>query len=113
MNKKDMNADMVFRDDSLIKRVLHEDANALSFLLNLRPGQSVPRHGHEGATLSLAVLRGAGTVLVNEERAEVTAGVFLALTGADQLAIPDVREDMSILVTISPNPSDPKYAREI
>lgn len=113
MNIIDMNANTVFRDESLTKRVLHEDANALSFLLNLRQGQSVPRHGHEHATLSLAVLRGAGTVQVNDERVDLTAGAFLTLTGADELAIPDVQEDMSLLVTLSPNPSNPIYAKEV
>jgi quercetin dioxygenase-like cupin family protein len=113
MNIKNMNANMVFRDESLTKRVLHEDGNALSFLLNLKPGQSVPRHGHEHSTLAIAVLRGAGAVQVNEETARVTAGDFLALGGADELAIPEVAEDMSLLVTISPNPSNKMYAKEV
>lgn len=113
MNVKNMNADMVFRDESLTKRVLYEDKNVLSFLLNLRPGQSVPRHGHERSTLVMEVLRGAGTIQVNDEQANVKAGDFLTLTGADELAIPAVTEDLSLFVTLSPNPSNEMYAKEV
>lgn len=113
MNIKDMHAEMIYRDESLTKRILYEDKNALSFLLNLKPGHSIPRHGHEHSTLIIAVLQGTGVIQVNDEKANVKNGSFLTLTKADELAVPEVTENLTLFVTISPNPSNKMFAQEV
>lgn len=113
MTIKKMSDHMIYRDASLTKRILHEDKNALSFLLNLRPGQSIPRHGHEDSTLIIAVLRGEGSVQVNDEVIRAVEGDFLTLGGQDELAIPEVFQDFTLFVTLTPNPSNAMYAKEV
>jgi len=113
MDIKKLGDSMVYHEQTFTKRVLFADRNSLSFVLNLKTGQSLPKHKHERSTLVLCVLQGAGEVRVNEDAARLETGDFLSVKGEDEFEIPSVAQDMSMLVTLSPNPSNELYAKEL
>lgn len=113
MEIKNIKESIVFSDKTLTKRLLFADRNSLSFVLNLKAGQTLPSHKHEKSTLVLNVLNGKGKIRVNQETEQLENGVFLSVRGEDDFEIPEVTEDMSLLVTLSPNPSNEIYAKEV
>jgi len=100
---------MVFATDHLTKKIIHQDKDILTFVLNLRPGQTLPRHSHENTTLTLHVLQGAGTIAVNDVKESMYEGQLFILSGIDVLEVPEVTKDLSLLVNIAPNPTNPIY----
>lgn len=113
MDIKNINDSVVFSETTFTKRILYADRQVLSFVLNLKAGQTLPSHNHEKSTLVLNVLEGKGEIRINNEVERLEKGVFLSAKGEDEFEIPRVIEDMSLLVTISPNPSNELYAKEL
>ena len=109
MEQKLLGDFMVFSTEHLTKKIIYQDKDILTFVLNLKPGHKLPRHGHEGGTLTLHILQGAGTIAINDERQPLVAGQFYILSGTDLLEVPEVTKDMSLLVNIAPNPTNPIY----
>ena len=105
MDIKNINDAIIFSDDSITKRVLFAEKNILTFILNFKPGQTLPPHKHEKSTLLLSVLSGCGEIKVNDEVKNISKGSVVFVNGDDELSIPTVTEKMSIHVVISPNPS--------
>lgn len=54
----------------------------------------------------LTVLSGAGNIKINDNIQEMEQGAVVMANGQDDFGIPTVTEDMSVLVTISPNPTN-------
>lgn len=113
MEFKNTNEVMIFSNETFTKRVLFADKHMLSFVLNLKAGQKLPAHKHENSTLVLLVLSGSGEIRINDEDESVETGSVVQADGQDDLAIPIVKEDMSVFVCISPNPSNQLYSKEI
>lgn len=113
MDIKNINDSIVFSEKTFTKRILSADRQTLSFVLNLKAGQALPSHKHEKSTLVLNVLQGKGEIRINDEVEQLEKGVFLSAKGEDDFEIPKVTEDMSLLVTISPNPSNEIYSKEL
>lgn len=112
MDIKKMDESMVFSDQTLTKRVLFADENVLSFMLNLKAGQTLPSHRHEQSTVVYTVMSGSGEIKVDNETARIEKGFVGMAKGEDDFEIPTITEDMSLLVTISPNPSNQLYRKE-
>lgn len=112
MNIRKLEDSIVFSDKTLTKRVLFANDQVLSFVLNLKPGQVLPVHRHEHSTLEMVTLAGSGEVLVNSEKEKLEKGSVVMARGEDDFSIPRVDEDMSLLVTISPNPTNDMYSKE-
>ncbi len=104
---------IVFSDKTFTKRLLYSDKDILSFVLNLKPGQTLPVHRHENSSLILNVLSGSGQIRINDEVAEISIGSIVCAKGQDDFSIPAVNENMSLHVTISPNPSNEAYSKII
>ena len=98
-----------FNDEHLTKKIIYQDQDILTFVLNLKPGQKLPRHGHEGGTLTIQIIKGTGTIAINDAQAAMHAGQLFFLSGTDLLEVPLVKSDLSLLVNIAPNPSNPIY----
>jgi quercetin dioxygenase-like cupin family protein len=113
MDIKNLTDHMTFSEESITKKVLFADNNLLSFVLNVKSGQRIAAHRHEHSSLVIGVLAGKGEVSVGFERAWVNAGAVLAVKGEEDFGVPTVEEDLSLFVTISPNPSNEIYSREI
>lgn len=112
MDIKNISDSIVFSEKTFTKRILSADRHALSFILNLKAGQALPSHKHEKSTVVLNVLEGKGDIRINHEVEQIGKGTFVTAKGEDDFEIPRVTEDMSLLVTISPNPSNELYAKE-
>lgn len=112
MEFKNARESMVFSDQNVTRKVLFADENMLSFILNLKAGQSVPLHQHENATVVLNVLQGKGEIRINDEDERVEKDSILQASGQDHFGIPIVNEDMSVFVCISPNPENRIYSEE-
>lgn len=113
MDLKNIGESIVFSDKTFTKRVLFADQNILCFVLNFKAGQSLPAHRHETSTLMLHVLGGKGTLRVNSETVALKAGDYLSVQGEDDFEVPAVAEDMTLLVSLSPNPSNALYAKSL
>jgi quercetin dioxygenase-like cupin family protein len=113
MEAKDIRDSIIFNDSTFTKRTLYATDDVLSFVLNMRPGQVLPIHKHENSTLILHVLSGSGEVRINDEIGKLEAGIVLHAKGEDDFSIPAVMTDMSIFVTLSPNPSNALYSKSL
>lgn len=113
MEVKNIKDSIVFNDSTFTKRTLFAVEDILCFVLNMKPGQSLPMHKHENSTLVLHVLSGKGEAKVNQETAVLETGAVLYAKGEDDFSIPTVTEEMSIFVTLSPNPSNAIYSKGI
>ncbi len=110
---KDINESIVFHDKTFTKRILTANSHILCFVLNLKPGQALPVHKHENASLVMHVLSGSGEIQINDEVEKLVKGSVVSAKGEDDFSIPTVNEDMSIFIIISPNPSNEAYSKSI
>jgi quercetin dioxygenase-like cupin family protein len=99
--------------DTLTKKILFQTKETLCFVLNLLPGQTIPAHRHERSILIVLVVRGAGDMAVNRDTYALSEGSVFMIAGEDDFAVPKVTKDLSLFVTLSPNPQNPAYAQGI
>lgn len=71
--------------------------------------QVLPVHKHENSTLAMHVLSGSGELKINYETVAIKK--VLTVKGEDDFSIPDANEDVSLFVTLRPNPSNELYAK--
>ena len=105
MDIKNINESIVFSEKSISKRAIFANNDILCFALNLKAGQSLPVHKHEDSSLILMVLSGSGEVKINNEVEKISKDSVVMAKGQDDFSIPMVDEDLTLYVTISPNPS--------
>lgn len=110
---KNLNDSIVFIDNTFTKRVLFSNRDILCFLLNMKRGHVLPVHKHENSSLVMTVLSGSGEIQINDEVERLVKGSVVFAKGEDDFSIPSVTEDMTLYVTISPNPSNQLYSKEI
>lgn len=113
MEIKNVNDSIVFNDKTFTKRVLYATKDVLCFVLNMKRGHVLPVHKHENTSLALIVLSGSGQIQINNEMEKLTKGSVVYAKGEDDFSIPSVSEDMTLYVTISPNPSNQLYSKEL
>jgi len=111
MNIKNISDSIVFSNDNLTKRIIFSDRQVLNFVLNLRPGQTIPAHRHEQSAVVLFALSGRCKIRVNDETQDIRDGAVLLVRGEDDFEITEVSDDTSLYVTISPNPSSELYSQ--
>ncbi|MBS4022753.1 MAG: hypothetical protein KGZ79_10095 [Dethiobacter sp.] len=58
-------------------------------------------------------LSGNGEIKINNEVQKIKQGSVGLAKGEDDFEIPSVSEDISLYVTISPNPANGLYAKEL
>jgi len=109
MKPKWLSEYIVYNDERLTKKIIYAEPDMLMFVLNLKPGQKLPRHGHENGTLAIQILAGNGTIKINDTPERLESGQLYYLAGTDMLEVPEVTENLSLLVTIAPNPSNPIF----
>ncbi len=113
MEIHDLKEFMVHKETSLTKKIVLDTPDVLCFVLNLMPGQTIPEHQHEHSTLIATVLQGSATFSVDGQAHELSALRTLIVAGEDVFGIPSVHEKLSLHVTLSPNPSNPIFAKPI
>lgn len=96
------------------KQICFNDPHVLVFTLTFSPGQALPPHRHPGSTVVLQVWTGAGVVITDGREAPVAKGDILLVGGEEELAVRNTgTEALVLLASLSPNPTNPAYAREI
>jgi quercetin dioxygenase-like cupin family protein len=60
--------EMVYDPNTLTKKILFNTKEALCFVLNLMPGQTIPAHRHENSVLTAAVIKGECEIAVNQDQ---------------------------------------------
>lgn len=113
MEIKNVNDSIVFNEKTFTKRVLYATEDVLCFVLNMKRGHVLPVHKHENTSLVMIVLAGSGQIQINEETEKLTKGSVVYAKGEDDFSIPSVSEDMTLYVTISPNPTNKLYSQEL
>lgn len=113
MNHINLEEKMVFKDTQLTKKIVFNDDDVLGFVLNLKKGQTLPFHKHEESALTLLVLQGRAELQVGNEIQEIHKGSAVVAKGSEEFGIPKVEEDISLFVTLTPKPKDPKFSQEI
>lgn len=113
MNFRNVEGSIVFNDNQFTKRILFNDDEVLSFVLNFKSGQTLSTHKHENSAVSFIVLQGKGEVQVNDEVQRIQKGSVVLAKGKDEFGIPKVEEDLSIFVTVTPKPNNTKFSQEI
>ncbi len=111
MNTKTITDFIEFDEKSLTKRIIHSDANILTFVLNFQPGHQLPVHKHETSTLIALVLDGSCDIQINDEVKTIRKGDVVQADGPDDFSIPVVHEPLSLFVNIGPNPTDEIYSK--
>jgi hypothetical protein len=113
MEFKNLKDSMVFKPDSLTKKIVLDTPEVLCFILNLQPGQTIPVHKHEHSVLIATVLAGSCVAEVNGAKHDLSVHSALIVKGEDDFGIPQVTVNLSLYVTLSPNPSNPIFAKGI
>lgn len=99
-------------EKSVAKRVIYSDKNTLAFVLNIAPGESLPDHTHFESTVLLQVISGTARLIVDDKSFNIQENDLTKIDGPETMSIHNTGgEDLVLYVTISPLPSDEKYAR--
>nr|WP_312578505.1 cupin domain-containing protein [Sedimentibacter sp.] len=113
MNFRNVENSIEFSDNQITKRIIFNNEQILSFVLNLKRGQVLPVHKHENSSVVLIVLQGKGELQINDDVQKLQKGSAALANGKDEFGIPSVEENLSLFVSISPRPNDKKFAQEI
>ena len=113
MEIKNFSDVIVYDPKTLTKKILFNTKESLCFVLNLMPGQTIPAHRHENSLLTAAVLKGECKIAVNQDQYTLSEGNVFMIEGQDDFAIPEVKKNLSLYVTLSPNPENPAYGQGI
>ncbi len=113
MDLRNLENSIEFNDDQLTKKIIFSNEQILSFVLNLKRGQTLPVHKHENSSVVLNVLKGKGELQINEEVQKIQRNSAALANGKDEFGIPLVEEDLSLFVSISPRPNNTKFSQEI
>lgn len=113
MNFRNIEGSIDFKDDHFTKRIIFDEEQVLSFVLNFKPGQTLPIHKHENSAVVFIVLQGKGEVKINDEVQKIHKDSVVLANGKDEFSIPMVEENLSLFVTISPKPNNTVYAKKI
>ena len=113
MELKNLNDYVKFKKESLTKQIIYSDSKVLCFILNLLPGHTIPVHKQENSVLTAIVLKGKAVLTVNGKDYELSDDSQLIIELTDDFGIPTVKEDLSLYVSLSPNPENPIYAKPV
>lgn len=113
MKKNNINEFVEFAEEKLTKRVILKEGKMTVFILNFKPGQSLPAHKHPGSNVQLLVLNGNGTFNIDGKDVEVVKEDTIFITGDEELAFSNTgSENVSLYVMLN-NIPDERYAKNV
>ncbi|GGM40391.1 hypothetical protein GCM10011351_28150 [Paraliobacillus quinghaiensis] len=102
-----------FNSERFTKRVIFKEDKTTVFILNFKPGQSLPAHKHPGSNVQLIVLEGEGKFAIDGEEVLIKQNDTLFVTGDEELAFSNCgTENVSLYVMLNKIP-DERYAENI
>lgn len=103
---------VVYRAESITKRILFKEPQASAFVLNFTPGQALPPHTHADSLLILQPLRGSGVLTVGERKETIGPGQLARVEGGATMSLAcQGDEPLSVLVILAPTPADPRFTQ--
>ncbi len=114
MEKFNLDDYITVAEKSVAKRVIYSDENTLAFVLNISPGESLPEHTHYDSTVLLNVVSGMARLIVDEQSYNIQENDLIKIDGPETMEVHNTGgESLVLYVTISPLPSDEKYAKNV
>lgn len=105
---------MVYSDKSLTKKIVYRDKDVLAFVLNFKPGQTLPLHNHPGMVTIIQVLQGTAKFTLGDSSRHIGAGQIIVYQQDEKVGlINEGNENLSLYVTLTPGPADERYAAEV
>lgn len=113
MNKENLNSFIEFQEERFTKRIVFKEKGTTAFVLNFKPGQSLPAHNHPGSVVYLQLLRGEGTFAIDSKETTAKENDVLVLNGEEELSfINNSSTDTSLYVILTKIPG-PGYAENV
>ncbi|WP_117169609.1 cupin domain-containing protein [Paraliobacillus sediminis] len=113
MKRNNINEFMEFTEEKLTKRVIIKEGKTTVFILNFKPGQSLPAHKHPGSNVQLLVLEGNGEFNIDGETVVVEKNDTVFIGGDEELAFLNTgTKNVSLYVVLNNIPDD-RYAKNI
>lgn len=113
MKKQNIQEFIEYNDDRFTKRVVFKEGGSTVFVLNFKPGQTLPTHKHPGTNVYLYVVTGEGTLTIDGESSNVTRDDVIVVSGEEDLSFENSgSENVSLYVMLNKIPSE-KYAQDI
>lgn len=104
----------VLSAERFTKRVCFDDPQVLVFVLTFSPGQVLPPHRHPGSSVVLYACEGSGEMAADGNASSFGPGDTLLVTGEEELSVRNTGETpLVLLVSLSPNPTNKAFAREL
>lgn len=103
---------MIYNDKHLTKKVIYRDKSILTFVLNFTPSQSLPVHNHPGMVTIVQVITGSAEAIADGKSQQIQTGDILVVQEQEMLALTNGSENLSLCVTLTPGPTDERFAEE-
>ncbi|MEW6697363.1 MAG: cupin domain-containing protein [Bacillota bacterium] len=105
---------IVFVEQPFAKRVIYQDDNIVTFVLNFKPGQALPSHTHYDSTVIILVQTGAGELTADDRTVTIQPGSIISLKGNEKLSVKNTsQENLTLYVNMAPRPADNRYNADI
>lgn len=105
---------MIYSEKSLTKKIVYRDKDVLAFVLNFKPGQSLPPHNHPSMVTMIQVLTGSAKFTLDQETTDIGTGQVIICQENEIVSLVNTGDgNLSLYVTLTPGPTDDKYAEEI
>lgn len=96
------------------KRVCFDDPQVLVFVLTFSAGQELPPHKHRNSSVVLYICEGSGEMVIDGTVSSIQQGETLLVGGDEELAVRNTGEaPLVLLVSLSPNPTNRAFSREL
>ncbi len=100
--------------DRFTKKICFNHEQVLVFVLTFAPGQALPAHRHPGSAVVLQVFGGNGTITVDGQESPIKQGDAILVNGDEEMQVRNSgQETLTLYVTLSPNPTNPAFRKEI
>ncbi|CAI6057412.1 hypothetical protein PAECIP112173_01646 [Paenibacillus sp. JJ-100] len=102
-----------YSTERFTKRVLFQQGGGVSFVLHFLPGQQLPVHKHPGAELTLLVVEGEGTLILDGIEHEIRREDVVSCGGESEFAFHNTSDaEVRLFVVLSKVP-EASYAKDI
>lgn len=113
MKKQNLNEYVEFKNERFTKRIIFKEGESTTFVLNFKPGQSLPTHKHPGTNVYLLVLQGEGIFTIDGKEVPAQKDDVLVCDGNEEFSFNNSgSSNVSLYVMLNKIPND-QYAENI
>lgn len=113
MKKENLQEFIEYNEARFTKRVIFKEDESTVFVLNFKPGQTLPTHKHPGTNVYLLVLEGEGTLIIDGQNHSIGKHNTVLCTGEEEFAFENnSSSNVSLYVMLNKIP-DERYIQNI